>query len=319
MKLLRAATALPALLLLAGCAQKQRPAVEYTTDDWKFARQPGWKITTAHYEVYTTLRDPVLRAAIPDFMETAYAEYARLVPPANPPAEPMRVFLLKSRQEWELFTRNFAPDHADTLLKIRNGGYSERGVSVIEYVSHEITFPLLGHEGFHQYLHHCVNTRIPAWLNEGLAVVCEGQRWGDARIESFDPWFNPARTNALAEAVSTNKLHALRTLLATNAGEMVDKSDRAIATYYAQVWALVLFLQTDRVQDKPGPYALGYAKMINALHDLRLETFARAAALSETAAPASFGEELFRAFIRTDLDQVERDYRTFLAHAFVHR
>ena len=63
----------------------------------------------------------------------------------------------------------------------------ERGITVAEYVSHAVTFPLLTHEGFHQFLYHCAYPRVPAWLNEGLAVMCEGS----AGVTSA--WWNSIR------------------------------------------------------------------------------------------------------------------------------
>jgi hypothetical protein len=289
--------------LLSGCAApKPRAPVPFETEPWKFASTPGFKVTTAHYEIYTTLRDQVLRDALPGFVEAAYENYARLVPPARVDAGRMKVYLLASRGQFEAFTRRLTGPRARVFLQVRNGGYSERGVSVIEYVSHEITFPLFAHEGFHQYLYHCVNARIPAWLNEGLAVYCEGQRWDARGIKEFDPWYNPMRRNDLVAGLAAKRLHPLRRLLETDAGRIIAGPDQSVASYYGQVWALMLFLR----DGAGGKYAAGFQRLLGSL-----STVGAARPL------LSPGEDLFRKFISDDLETVEREYLDFVRTRFL--
>lgn len=294
---------------LAGCAApRARPPVQYESKPWTFAKLPGIKLTTEHYEIYTTLRDEVLRAALPDFVEAAYENYTRLVPPARTPDERMKVYLFASRDQWEAFTRRFTGPQAKVFLQVRNGGYSERGVSVIEYVRHEITFPLFAHEGFHQYVYHTVDAPIPAWLNEGLAVVCEGQRWGSQTIDRFDPWYNPTRRNDLADAIAGDRLHPLRKLLSTDAGRIIGGSSRAVGAYYAQLWALILFLR----EGTGGKYAADFQRLLDSLGRGELEAHARAAHIGSESPEFNFGAEVFRGFISADLDALESEYQAFM-------
>lgn len=303
-----------ALIGLAGCATpKSRPVVPFEKEPWRYARTAGAKLTTAHYEIYTTLQDDLLVDALPGFVEAAYAHYAGLVPPARAPQEQMKVYLFVSRGQWEAFTRRFTGSRASVFLQVRNGGYSERGVSVIEYVRHEITFPLFAHEGFHQYLHHCVGARIPAWLNEGLAVYCEGQRWDAQGLKSFDPAYNPSRRNDLATALIGNKAHSLRKLLQTDAGQMIAGSSRSVATYYAQLWGLILFLQ----EGAGGKYAPGFQRLLAKLPELDIEQYARAAHIWSERPRFNFGEDLFRNFISEDLETVEQEYFAYLRARFL--
>jgi hypothetical protein len=272
--------------------------------------RPGRLIKTEHYEIYTTLDDPVLIESLPQAMETTYRFYRQLVPTAIEPERPMPVYLFARRDEWSSFTRRFAGPRAQTLLKVRHGGYSERGVSVMEYVTHSITFPLVAHEGFHQYVHHCVKRPVPAWLNEGLAVVCEGQRWGKVGLKEFDPWHNPVRRNALAEALVRDEIIPLDELLCINAGHVVGGPSRKIGTYYAQVWALILFLR----EGADGKYAERFDRLRHALGAEDLETFAQAAHVTSGAPRYNFGRELFRSFITDDLETAEREYIAFMRH-----
>jgi hypothetical protein len=308
---------LPALaacaILLGGCAgsKKTTPVltdVPFEINDWQYADATGFRIQTEHYEIFTTLTDRVLLDALPQAMETAYLFYRELVPTAREPEQPMPVYLFARRAEWADFTKRFGPQRARTLLKVRNGGYMERGVTVAEYVSHAVTFPLLTHEGFHQFLFHCAHPHVPAWLNEGLAVLCEGQRWGNAGLTEFDPWHNPQRRNTLAEVLLRDELFSLDELLRINAGHVVGGSTRKISAYYGQVWALTLFLR----EGEEGKYAEGFARLLNALGSSDLENYARAYHVQSSRQSYNFGRDLFCNFISDDLETVEREYLTFM-------
>lgn len=297
------------LLLYTGCAAASR--VQYLATDpvereaWKYGDQPGTRLVTRHYEIFTTLKDDYLIGFLPGLMESAFEEYRSLVPATREPAERMKVYLFANRGQWSQFTRRFTGELARVFLQIRNGGYSERGVTVIEYVAHQTTFPIMTHEGFHQYLYHYVDPNVPAWLNEGLASYFEGQRWGAEGVRSFDPWHNPYRRNVLAEALLANRLLPLGELLETHAGRVIFRSSRTVATYYAQVWALVLFLK----EGAGGKYAASLTEMLNQLGSGALRAGPSRAPDGREYSP---GEALFRAFISEDLETVEREYQSFL-------
>jgi hypothetical protein len=288
--------------------------VPYEQADWSYVDRIGKQITSDHYTIHTTITDDTLRSALPQVMETAYQNYRRLVPTAREPSENMRIYLFAQRGEFAHLARKLSPEKAQVLLQVRNGGYSEKGVTVIEYVSHEVTFPLMTHEGFHQYLHHCVAPNIPAWLNEGLAVYCEGFKGGATGIRELDPWHNPARRNALAEALLRDKLFPLDELLRINAGHVIGGSTRKIATYYAQVWALMNFLEQAEPdpKEKIGKYTARFAKMREALAAGDLESHAQAAHVASSRPAYSFGQSLFAAFIGDDFASIDREYVRFL-------
>ncbi len=302
------------LVPTAGCQSTQQfGAVEYESAPWGFARARGYKLTTEHYEIHTTIKDQVLLDALPSFIEAAYENYRRVLPATHAPAGRMKIYLFATRGQWEAFTKRLTGARAPLFLKVRNGGYSERGVVVIEYVAHSITFPLFAHEGFHQYLHHHVNKRIPSWLNEGLAVYCEGQRWGSDRVKKFEPDYNPKRRNDLAAALTSNQLHSLRKLLETNPGQVIGGSSRKVATYYAQVWALIVFLH----EGADGKYAADFQRLLDQLDSPELEQHARAAHIWSERSRFDFGTALFRSFISEDLDTVEQEYFDFMRDRFL--
>lgn len=312
-----AVVAAATMLLIAGCADRSRAVaarnVPYQKADWTFNDAPGSVLTTEHYQMYTTLRDPVLVDALPQAMETAYAFYRTLVPAAREPREPMPAYLFATRTQWVQFTKRLSAAKAPLLLKVRNGGYSERGVNVIEYVAHQVAFPVVAHEGFHQYLYHCVNRNVPAWLNEGLAVLCEGQRWDSTGLREIDPYFNPMRRNALAEVLVRNEQFTLEELLRTDAGHVVGGSSRRIDAFYGQVWALVLFLR----DGEEGKYAERFNALLAALPKDDLETHAQAAFATSPRKDYHYGQALFSAFISDDFQAVDREYQRFMKQRLI--
>lgn len=304
------------ILLAAGCAGEKRfqplEKVDYTLEEWRFGRTRGRLVRTEHYEIYTTVRDDELARALPQAMETAYAYFRFLLPGAGEPAARMQVYLFGTRAEFERFTRGMFPEKAEKLLKVRSGGYCEGGKTVIEYVAHEVTFPLMTHEGFHQFVHHCVNQRIPAWLDEGLAVWCEGQRWGQVGLKEFDPWHNPVRLNDLTEAIQREQTFPLRELLRINAGHVIGGPTSRVGAYYGQLLALMLFLK-DGPRDRDGQpkYAAQFGRLLESVGTRDLETYAQAAFVSSDRPEYHFGEALFRSFITDDLERFEAEFNEF--------
>jgi hypothetical protein len=304
-----AALSIVAVSIIGCTARRTLPApAACDSEPWKFCHHDGSKLTTAHYEIYTTLTDPVQLEMIPDLVERAYAYYQQLVPPAHEPAERMKVYLLATRNQWATATVHLTGPRADVYLRVRNGGFSDGGISVIQFVEPSVTGPLLAHEGFHQYLHCCVGPDVPAWLNEGLAVVCEGQRWTSTRLLDFDPQFNPTRQSRLAEAVNRNRLFPFEELLQTNAGNVVQETSTKVGTYYAQVWALMLFLK----EGEGGKYAAGFERL---RRELATPVSAQHLRVEQIWSPGGMitpGEALFRSYISDDLPTFEREYQEYL-------
>jgi hypothetical protein len=301
----RAAAALIGLLAAASTGCQLPSVVRFTMQPWTYAGAPGYQLQTDHYDIYTTVKDKELVAMFPTVVETAFTYYTTLVPPSRTPPARMPMYLFATRGEWLDFTqRTFSPERAKRLALVR-GGYSEQGVAVIQYQSNAVTFVLLPHEGFHQYMYHYVTERIPAWINEGLAVCCEGQRWDGPRV-TFDPWANPKRRNVLAER-ARDRLIPLAQLLRIDAGEALAGPASMIDTYYAQVWALVMFLR----EGEGGKYAASWQRLLTKLDDPNLERSAMAASISDTSSEYDFGTGVLRAFIARDLGALEVEYVQF--------
>lgn len=317
-----------ALSFVIGCSNETLEPIEFERNAWSYRDRDGTHLVTEHYDIYTTVADDYLIESFPEFIEQAHTFYTEFVPfqdPVDPEdaeaaeeavaAEPLprlQTYLFAQRSEWTDFTRRRnAPSRAESLLRIRRGGYAQGDTAAIQFVTNSVTFPLLAHEGFHQYLSTRVNPRVPAWLNEGLAVCSEGFR----RVGSyytFDPLFNPARRNALARPMAEGRMIPLRVLISIHPSDVLERQSAAIGTYYAQVWALINFLR----DGEEGIYRERYDRMIVALRAPDLERHARAAYLGEAGA-YNYGEYLFRAFFGDDLSAIEAEYLSYIRDTLI--
>lgn len=327
------------LLATAACTSPTRPiAVERRP--WTEPGPDGLQFLTAHFDIRTTVRDTVLRDALPEFMETAFTEYTRLMPlpvesspplsrgesanaspsltkggPAEGDGARLPVYLFDTREEWARFTRHFTPADAQTYLHIHAGGYTDyRSCTAVTFdLGRDHTLSLLAHEGFHQYVARYRPVPLPAWLNEGLACqfetfILEGSH------PTFSPRQNLIRLGSLREALTPpNQLASLSDLLRMHAGQAVRQTGPAAPVYYAQLWSTVLYLR-----DRSCPYAPGFRKLLQdagtpaltqAIRDYRAQ--------SPTAHGLSDAEVAFAAYITSDLQGFAARYRAF-AEELVH-
>jgi len=300
-------------LLACGCSLRnpfrQPDPVPVQRSEWKFHGRPGVELVTPHYLVRTTCKSPTLLAAIPDFLESCWDAYAELLPSQTQPTEPLKTYLFQGRAEWEAFTDDFAPARADVYKKIRSGGYSERGTTVSHYSTISATLSILAHEGFHQYLELTRGRNIPPWLNEGLACNFESFELDAANRPVFQPEKNALRRGHLAEAISRNRLIPLSEILETHAGEQVLKQSADVRTYYAQEWALVVFLRQPSYKN---PYHDGFEELMRDLGTDAMTRRAQAALTPDMLGKANNGEAVFRAYITTDYAKFDRDYQAFV-------
>ena len=83
---------------------KQLPPLK-SIDLWDSQFGTGLKLTTAHYEIYTTLLEPLMLSQVPGFVESAYHGYQSQLPQPIDTSAPFTVYLFANRQQWEDFTR----------------------------------------------------------------------------------------------------------------------------------------------------------------------------------------------------------------------
>ena len=304
---------------LVGCESTPNPVFTFAPPkqdilvaDWTFDGADGVHIVSDNYDIYTTTLDEGLEDFLPDFLETSLEFYKSIIPPpshADSGPERMNTYLFDNRKDWEHFTRQRFPSEFHLFQKISNGGYSRGPDSVCYDIGRSTTLSLLAHEGMHQYLATRFETKIPAWVNEGLASYCECIDFShDA--PRFTPGRNTFRINHLRSAIKHGPTYTLTELLATDAGSVIDGNDSDRTTsYYAHVWALVLYLR----HGADGKYAASLNDLLEGITkgDLRIR-MQSAKVTADEPSRVSDGEAAFRAYITTDLPSFEIEFRDFL-------
>jgi len=296
---------------LAGCASSTPPPVAAQESDWSPATGiNGLQLQTDHYDLYVTAKDKLLIEYLPTFLETTFAEYSKLVPAPSETQRRVATYLFANRGEWAAFTRRFSPARAHIYLHIKAGGYMDHATAttVIWDLGRDRTLALLAHEGMHQYFAAYFPEPVVAWLNEGLAT-----QWESFDLKGPYPTYTPRRnyhrTNSLREALTSEEgWIPLKQLLAMHAGQAVVQTGQTTRGYYAQVWALVLFLH----EGNDGAYADKLAQLLADAGTQRLKISVKAyRAFTPEAGDIPDAEVMFRRYITEDLDGFEQQYRAF--------
>jgi len=196
-------------------------------------------------------------------------------------------------------------------MYIREGGYMDypTATTVAYDLGRDRTLSLLAHEGWHQYVAGHFLTPLPAWLDEGLA--CQWEAFDlKGGIPVFTPHNNYFRRNNLRETGDWDAgvWIPLKHLLSMNAGQAILQTGQTTRSFYAQVWALALFLR----EASPKTYGDGFRKLMADAGTERIRIVIKAYQATHTESEGvSEGEIIFRHYITEDLDTFEHDYRNF--------
>jgi len=241
-------TALLALLVvLTGCAPQQpalhgpnSPAlVEF--QKLSIEGSQGCRVTSPHYQIYSTVPDSQLLHHLANLLEGAREEYRSLAPDVLPTDHPMECYLFESRSEWAAFTKAHTGEDAPIYLRVNRGGYTVGDWFVAYWIGDTATFSVAAHEGWHQYVARHLKGRLPPFLEEGLACLFEQVEW-DGDLPRWDLAVNNARLNSLRSAVADNQLYPLSQLIRMHAGQVVGKPGSKIEAFYGESWAFARFL-----------------------------------------------------------------------------
>lgn len=288
--------------------------VATTVETWRFLDAPGRVLRTTSYRILTTDQSPLVADRMPVFLETALLTYRTMLGPLPEPRSPLEVYLMANRGQWETLTRQTAGPRADIYLRIQRGGYSENGRAVFYNIGPRDTFAIAGHEGWHQYTQSVFREALPIWLEEGISVCMEGFRWndsGDAPV--FLAWSNLERYDRLRELVAAGRAVGLDRLLHQRPQDLLQDSGLATLDYYAQIWALTLFLR----EGAGGAYRPALERMVRDAADgglasrISAETSPREA---RTAMLSRVGDAAFRAYFG-DVAEASRAYEEFVRTA----
>jgi len=223
--------------------RQQNPPALKAVEVWNNQYGPGLKLTTAHYEIFTTLLEPSMLRQIAGLIESAYKAYNLQLPEPVETRARFTIYLFADRRQWEDFTNNFTGEQAAIFRRIKAGAYYHNGACVAYDIGSERTFSVLAHEGWHQFSDRHFKFRPPSWLDEGIAMLFETQAAVDGTFD-FEPAENAYRLDALKKTLSKNKMLPLRDLIATTPGDVLatDQTETVLA-FYSQSYALVRFLR----------------------------------------------------------------------------
>jgi len=299
---------------MVGYLQQQGLPALKLAQTWNNNYGTGIELQTQHYQVYTTLLDPLMLSQVPGFLESAWRGYNRQLLGAIETKTRFTVYLFADRAQWESFTDEFAGPRAKMYRKIRAGAYYLKGACVAYNIGRERTFCVLGHEGWHQFNYRHFKFRLPSWLDEGIATLFETYRY-EHGLFYFEPGRNPARLGDLKKTLASKKMIPLRELISINPGEVLAAdSAGGVNAFYCQSYALVRFLREE-----------GYGKRLPDYHKLLLDGLNGAWPLSEqaqsfagdrnipltTAWNRAISPMLFERYIGGDFEQLEQEYVAF--------
>jgi hypothetical protein len=300
-----------------GLAQYLRdlPAVQQV-QIWENSYGPGLQILTRHYEIYTTLDDPLMLRQMPSFVESVYAEYQAQLPDPVDSDRRFVIYVFARRDQWEQFTRDFTGPNAELYLRIQKGAYAVNDVCVAYHIGRFQTFSVLGHEGWHQFNSRFFAYRLPSWLDEGVATLFETCQYRQGSFV-FEPERNLHRLGALKETLLAGRMIPLEQLLVLNPGQVLPNqggSDERVVAFYAQTYALVRFLR----EEFYGYYLRNYHTLMAAglrgnwpldADEARMASdrnLPLTVAWNERVSP-----RLFSLYIDSDLKKIEKEYRAF--------
>ncbi len=267
-----------------------------SVEPWKFGDSAGSIVRTQHYRVFTTSDRPIIRQVLPGFLEASLVQYRSALGDLPPPPVKLDTYLMDTRPQWAALTRALMQDRADIYLQIERGGFAAQGRGVYRDLGPLTdTLNLAAHEGWHQYTQLTFKSRLPVFLEEGIATYMEGFRFDPARpdVPIFMPWANTERYDQLRRAVTAGRLLSLDTIMTTPPQDLIATDQELALTWYAQVWALVHFLH----EGESGLYT-------NALHAMLAD--------AATGSQRGVARLPISRYISTPADELDDQYQAFI-------
>jgi len=198
-------------------------------------------LQTTHYNIYTTIDDPVILGRIAQIMEGSFGAYEMLAEGVTPTKSPMDCYIFAKRSQWAEFTRQHTGSQAQAYLQINRGGYTRGDWYVSYYIGESSTLSVAAHEGWHQFSFRNFRANLPPFLEEGLATMFEGVKLKNG-VPRYNLSINQNRAIALGYAINSNTTWNLEEVMGMHAGMILDRPGDKINSFYAQAWALARFL-----------------------------------------------------------------------------
>ncbi|MDB5304218.1 MAG: hypothetical protein JWM97_1767 [Phycisphaerales bacterium] len=304
------------LLLLTGCAHAPQhfesrsgpvALARVRVEPWTYDGEPARRVVTPHYVVYATVTNDDFLESVGQLMEGALAEYRRLAPDVPDTDRPMECYLFATRPQWANFTLKKTGDDAAIYLQINRGGYTVRDWYVAYFLGDVGTFCVAAHEGFHQFAARHFRTRIPPFLEEGIACLFEDVTW-DGRLPRWDLSINYGRLTALRKAVEGGGLLPLEDLVSMHAGQVINRTPAQVAAFYAQCWGFARFLW----EGEGGRYRPALQEILKDAADGSLFGSGPPRLNAGVFWNPKSAKPMLEHYLRADLATIDRQYQRFL-------
>jgi len=286
--------------------------IPVSEEPWTFGSAAGRVLSTPSYRVFTTVEPGFVSDRLPAFVEHALARYRTAFASLLPPPHPLDTYILANRPQWSRAAAQMLGQSGTPYQQIIRGGITVNGRSILYDIGPRDTFSLVAHEGWHQYTQSTFREPLPIWLEEGIATVMEGFRWsaGGAPAPEFLPWCNLERFDHLRDAAMRGTLLPLDQVLAGSPATALEGGSDPALTYYAQVWALTLFL----MEGDGGRYRAALADLVADAQHRRVSARIQAHRNSipdPGPAPPRTSVWLFAVYFDPDGTRAADDYREF--------
>lgn len=282
---------------------------------WQNPYGSGLVIETAHYQVYTTLLEPLMLKQVPAFVEAAWLQYQGQLPQPIQSTGKFKVYIFSDRDQWEKFTQALTGPQFPVYQKIKKGAYFFNDSCVAYNIGRARTFSVIGHEGWHQFCNTYFRYRLPSWLDEGIAQQFEASDLVQGKFV-FQASKNMQRLGSLKLTMQNNKMIPIEKLISLNPGLTVldDQSDAATTAFYAESYALVRFLREANYGQRLGNY---YQMMLGALNGTWPISAADAQIASNRNMPMTaqwnsfIAQKLFNIYIDRDFKKIQNEFELF--------
>jgi hypothetical protein len=301
----------PAPAAVGSTLRRTEPIIE----SWRFREQPGECIDIGTHRMHSTLRDPLIRERMQIFLPTALEHYRTALIPLPATDAPIDIYLFGTRDDWIAYTRERLPREAGIYERMGRGGYTIEGDAVLYDIGRWDTFTIAAHEGWHAYTQRVFRHPLPVWLEEGIACYMEGVRGSsNGGPPTFMPWRNFERYGELRDVVRRGRFVPLEQLIEGTPQEFLQGGRNTLLGYYAQVWALVHFLN----EGEGGRYRKGLERILDDAVEGRISgtiwESSRAGTRNERrmAIGRQVGPAVLREYFDPDIARLSAEYKAFV-------
>ncbi len=274
-------------------------------EPWRFGSSEGSSVRLPDETLHFTVRDQWLAETLPRFAWQAMQHYRTALGPLPHPKRPIETFIFGKRSEWEQYTRDTLKGSASLYLGMGRGGYTIDACAALYDIGPVDTLFIVAHEGWHQYTQATFVESLPPWMEEGLATFMEGHRLRrDRATIEFLPWRNLERFGELRSVVREGRMVSLGDLVSGTPQEFLGDGRDSLLSYYAQVWALMHFLN----EGESGAYRAAFRQLIE---DAAVGTMAHRMGLPRRSRTTP-GRLVLSSYFLHDERELDRQYQAFV-------